>query len=502
MRFKKDFKLMEHQKNIKDIVFLYWDTGTGKTYGAINYALERGYDNILFVTLASNRNNVKNQLNNVLEDVTITDHGNVLDIKNNKNNIFIISPQYISYNGIEEILKKLDNCFVIFDEFHKYLNSEKSKIYKYLINKQPKVTKLSKNKLTNNKNIESFDVLSKLKNNCMFASATTITNKVGCIGLAMNLYGKFFKCETLFGSKIDIGVNDNKFKLIDFNEFFLKKQYLANTNSLLFSDEFKSDKHKEIFYENLYEYSHRSLLYDVVGKDNHININYHLYETKLDDELYKIQKSLKENKLLEINDKTTLVGLQEKISLLRGLTGVIYFETIKYDVNDLIDDPDLTKRVSKVITYDLLKKDIEIIRLLESFNFSKDKVLMTTFNKKSADRLFNILKNNFKEKIKIFKFDKNEDLIKTHDVCVGTMDAMGTGIDSFKVCNKLINYQIDSSVSKRTQLIGRLTRIGSPHKEIDVYDMMYIDSIERNFWKVLNGRKETIELYQEFINNI
>ena len=95
MRFKKDFKLMEHQKNIKDIVFLYWDTGTGKTYGAINYALERGYDNILFVTLASNRNNVKNQLNNVLEDVTITDDGNILDIKNNKNNIFIISPQYI-----------------------------------------------------------------------------------------------------------------------------------------------------------------------------------------------------------------------------------------------------------------------------------------------------------------------------------------------------------------------------------------------------------------------
>ena len=46
-------------------------------------------------------------------------------------------------------------------------------------------------------------------------------------------------------------------------------------------------------------------------------------------------------------------------------------------------------------------------------------------------------------------------------------------------------------MSKRTQLIGRLTRIGSPHKEIDVYDMMYRDSIERNFWKVLNGRNKS-----------
>lgn len=502
MKFKEDFKLMNHQKNIKDIVFLYWDTGTGKTYGAVNYAIERGYSNILFVTLASNRGNVNKQLSNVLEDVSIIDSGKLFDIKDNKNNIFVISPQYISYNGIEEVLKKLDNCFVIFDEFHKYLNSEKSKIYKYLINEQPKITKLVKNKLIKHKKTDNFDVLEKLKNNCLFASATTITNKVGCIGLAMNLYGKYFKCKTIIGKDIDIGLKNGKFNLIEFNDFFLNKKFTANTKAVLFTDEFKTDRHKEIFYENLYEYSHRSLFYDIVGEDNKIKMNYHLYKTKLDDVLYKVQKSLKKDGLLEIDNKTTLISLQEKLSLLRGITGGVYFENIKYNVNDLIDNPNLKKRVSKVITYDLLKKDLEIIRLLESFNFEKDKVLLTTFNKKSVDRIFTIMKNYFGEKLKIFSFDKNEDLIYTHDVCIGTMDAMGTGIDSFKICNKLINYQIDSSISKRIQLTGRLTRLGSPHKEIDIYDMLYQDSIENSFWKVLNGRKETIELYEEFIKNI
>jgi hypothetical protein len=496
MNFKESFKLLPHQKNIEKKTFLYWDTGTGKTYGSVNIAIEHGYKNIIFITLAVNIKNIIKQLNDVLEDVNIVKDS--FDIDREKSNIFVMSFNALSKYGLNFVIDKLENCFVIFDEFHKYLNNDKSMIYNNLVGK--KTTSFnSKTKKTETKGTNG--VLERLKGNCLFSSATTIANTINCIAISCYLNGIFFKDhlgETVGRKK------SGELSLYEFKSYFLKTQIVRydKGNFTSFSNDFKTDFMKSIFYDNLYELSNRAFFNDVVGVDNNIIVNEKQIYIELDECIEKIQKSLKKDKVLEIADTQRVVNTQEKIMLLRAIAGCIYFDKKTYSINELINDFKISKesRVAKRISNDVLNKDKEMFDILYNIDFTTGKCLVTCYNVESANRVYDLIRT--KTDFKVFRFLGDDSLMKENDICVATIDSVGVGLDNFKICNNLIIYQTESSITKRIQLLGRLTRIGSPHKEVFVYDLIYKKTFEIRLLELLNGRQLTIEMYNDFVRSI
>jgi hypothetical protein len=188
--------------------------------------------------------------------------------------------------------------------------------------------------------------------------------------------------------------------------------------------------------------------------------------------------------------------------LLRAIAGCIYFDKKTYSINELIKDYNVKKesRVAKRISNDVLNKDKEMFDILYNIDFTIGKCLVTCYNVESANRVYDLIRT--KTDFKVFRFLGDDSLMKENDICVATIDSVGVGLDNFKICNNLIIYQTESSITKRIQLLGRLTRIGSPHKEVFVYDLIYKKTFEIRLLELLNGRQLTIDMYNDFVRSI